>query len=73
MENSKAIIPRSAHGRLQEENNCSDFTMIFLCFGSGWAVMYQSEKKIIFTACHSGKLKLSFTSPDSFQPAPKTF
>ena len=24
----------------------------------------QGAKKIIFTACHSGKLKLAFTSPD---------
>ena len=24
-----------------EENNCSDFTMIFWCFGSGWVVMYE--------------------------------
>ena len=28
--------------------------------------MDQGAKKIIFTACHSGKLKLSFTSPDVF-------
>ena len=34
----------------------------------------QGAKKIIFTACHSGKLKLAFTSPvTSFQLAPKTF
>ena len=27
-------------------------------------VLLQGAKKIIFTACHSGKLKLAFTSPD---------
>ena len=33
----------------------------------------QGAKKTIFTACHSGKLKLAFTSPDVIQLAPKTF
>ena len=33
----------------------------------------RGAKKIIFTACHSGKLKLAFTSPDVIQLAPKTF
>ena len=36
----------------------------------------QGAKKIIFTACHSGKLKLALTSPDIiifFQLAPKAF
>ena len=33
----------------------------------------QGAKKIIFTACHLGKLKLTFTSPDVIQLAPKTF
>ena len=30
-------------------------------------------KKIIFTACYSGKLKLVFTSPDIISTSPKTF
>ena len=30
-------------------------------------------KKIIFTACHSGKLKLAFTSPDIISTSPKNF
>ena len=36
---------------------------------------YQSEKKrIYFRACHSGELKLAFTSPDAISIlAPKTF
>ena len=33
----------------------------------------QSVKKIIFTACHSGKLKLAFSSQTSFQQGPKVF
>ena len=33
----------------------------------------QGEKKIIFTACHSGKLKLAFTSPDVISTSPKDF
>ena len=31
----------------------------------------QGAKKIIFTACHSGKLKLAFTSPDIISTSPK--
>ena len=33
----------------------------------------QGAKKIIFTACHSGKLKLAFTSPDVILTSPKNF
>ena len=33
----------------------------------------QGAKKIIFTACHSGKLKLTFTSPDVVSTSPKSF
>ena len=33
----------------------------------------QGAKKIIFTACHSGKLKLAFTSPDVISTNPKNF
>ena len=31
----------------------------------------QGAKKISFTACHSGKLKLAFTSPDVISTSPK--
>ena len=31
----------------------------------------QGAKKITFTACHSGKLKLAFTSPDVILTSPK--
>jgi len=33
----------------------------------------QGAKKIIFTACHSGKLKLAFTSPNVISTSPKSF
>ena len=33
----------------------------------------QGAKKIIFTACHLGKLKLAFTSPDTISTSPKSF
>ena len=33
----------------------------------------QGAKKIIFTACHLGKLKLAFTSPDVISTSPKNF
>ena len=33
----------------------------------------QGAKKIIFTACPSGKLKLAFTSPDVISTSPKNF
>ena len=33
----------------------------------------QGAKKIIFTACHSGKLNLTFTSPDVISTSPKSF
>ena len=33
----------------------------------------QGAKKIIFTACHPGKLKLAFASPDVISTSPKSF
>ena len=33
----------------------------------------QGAKKIIFTACRSGNLKLAFTSPDVISTSPKNF
>ena len=41
----------------------------------GWRVEGERHgtKKIIFTACHSGKLKLAFTSPDVISTNPKNF
>ena len=36
-------------------------------------IVDQGAKKIIFTACHAGKLKLAFTSPDIISTSPKSF
>ena len=33
----------------------------------------QGAKKIIFTACHLGKLKLALTSPDVISTSPESF
>ena len=33
----------------------------------------QGAKKITFTGCHSGKLKLAFTSPEVISTSPKSF
>jgi len=33
----------------------------------------QGAKKVIFTACHLGKLKLAFTSPNVISTSSKTF
>ena len=38
-----------------------------------YTVQLQGAKKIIFTACHSGKMKLAFTSPDIILTSPKSF
>ena len=48
---------------LQEKYGVEDFEM----------KLAQGAKKIIFIACHSGKLKLAFTSPDIISTSPKTF
>ena len=36
-------------------------------------ILLQGAKKIIFTACHSGKLKLAFTSPNIISTSPQNF
>ena len=36
-------------------------------------VWFQGAKKIIFTACHSGKPKLAFTSPNVISNSPQNF
>ena len=38
---------------------------------SNLEIRTQGAKKITFTACHSGKLKLAFTSPDVISTSPK--
>ena len=36
-------------------------------------VCNQGAEKVIFKACHSGKLKLAYTSPNVISTSPKTF
>ena len=44
---------------LDDKNSCGKGNL-----GSKIEVCKQGAKKVIFTACHSGKLKLAFTSPN---------
>ena len=37
----------------------------------GYHVYHQGAKKVIFTACHSDKLKLTFTSSNIISTSPK--
>ena len=39
----------------------------------GKSANMQGAKKVSFTACHSGKLKLACTSPQVISTSPKTF
>ena len=49
-------------------------TLINITFNNNIIILIkQGAKKIIFTACHSGKLKLAFTSPDIISTSPKNF
>ena len=52
-------------------DKCNVFFFIFYFFLSD--PYWQGAKKIIFTACHSGKLKQAFTSPDVISTSPKSF
>jgi len=36
-------------------------------------IQVQGAKKIIFAACHSGKLNLAFTSPDVISTSPQNY
>ena len=51
----------------QSCNNKSDLRLPDISEGE------QGAKKIIFTACHSSKLKLASTSPDVISTSPKSF
>ena len=48
------------------------FVCVCVCAHQGGGGV-QGAKKIIFTASHSGKLKLAFTSPDIISTSPKSF
>ena len=42
-------------------------------WGSSKITVYQGTKKVIFTACQSGKLKLPFTCPNVISTSPQIF
>ena len=42
-------------------------------WGSSKITVYQGAKKVIFTACQSGKLKLPFTCPNIISTSPQIF
>ena len=46
--------------------------MLWFKFIPGLHFISQGARKVIFTACHLGKLKLAFTSQTSFQPSSET-
>ena len=48
----------------------SNFKRVLFSTSLKYAMGYQGAKKIIFTACPSGKLKLAFTSPDVISTSP---
>ena len=52
---------------LDDKNSCGKGNL-----GSKIEVCKQGAKKVIFTACHSGKLKLAFTSPNIISTSPKS-
>ena len=56
-------------------HNCKIASITAMIFFQIIRIKYyqQGAKKKIFTACHSGKLKLAFTSPDVISTSPKNF
>ena len=65
---------RELDSRLQEqENSHAEKTKDYGECLSICQILPQGSKKIIFTACHSGKLKLAFTSPTVISTSPKSF
>ena len=54
-----------------ERSNIGNYHPISVISISG--KIFQGAKKIIFIACHSGKLKLAFTSPYLISTSPQNF
>ena len=46
---------------------------VISCYMGLYRNLSQGAKKVIFTACHSGKLKPTFTSPDVISTSPPNF
>ena len=61
-------------GFFSEIKKISPVKSLYFCFSYMQASQLryqQGAKKIIFTACHSGKLRLAFTGPDVISTSPK--
>ena len=58
---------------MQEHNYSMEERQIVTLHADHRCTGNQGGKKIIFIACHSGKLKLAFTSPDIISTSPKSF
>ena len=54
-----------------EKNNWDAFIVRAFTFSLQGMCISQGAKKVIFTACHLGKLKLTFTSPNIISTSPK--
>ena len=73
---SDVLSTTSSRWLLFRNNIISPVKSLYFCFSYMQArqLRYQQgAKKIIFTACHSGKLRLAFTSPDVISTSPKNF
>ena len=55
-------------GQIYKTNNSKQGPMNQNC-----RLYIQGTKKVIFTACHLGKLKLAYTSPNIISTSPKNF
>ena len=73
---SDVLSTTSSRWLLLRNNTISPVKSLYFCFSYMQASQLryqQGAKKIIFTACHSGKLRLAFTSPDVISTSPKNF
>ena len=71
---SDVLSTTSSRWLLFRNGIISPVKSLYFCFSYMQASQLryqQGAKKIIFTACHSGKLRLAFTSPDVISTSPK--
>ena len=71
---SDVLSTTSSRWLLFRNGIISPVKSLYFCFSYMQASQLryqQGAKKIIFTACHSGKLRLAFTGPDVISTSPK--
>ena len=66
------VVNKATYRRMLQMKDIHFFS-IFVSFILIKYPRKQGAQKIIFTACHSGKLKLAFTSSGVISTSPKTF